>query len=215
MNSKSTALPQHFASTAAQGLIKNEPIAQFELGTMRNFVYLILDWSKMKAAIVDPQKDIETPLRALDQHGFTLAYCLLTHLHHDHVAGVPALQKKFPELPVISNTETQVQIGDTKVTAHKTPGHSAEGVCYYIDKNPGYLLTGDTLFIRDCGRTDLPTGSDEQLFESLQKIKKFAPSTIILPGHHYASECASTLEQELKSSPPLQCKNVFELQNLP
>jgi glyoxylase-like metal-dependent hydrolase (beta-lactamase superfamily II) len=110
-----------------------------------------------------------------------------------------------------------ISVGTLAVKVLHTPGHSA-GECSYHLKMPGrppYLFTGDTIFIRDCGRTDLETGSNEQMFESIQAIRKLAPETIILPGHHYAPECASTLGRELLESPPFRCRSVEELASLP
>lgn len=81
--------------------------------------------------------------------------------------------------------------------------------------NRRFLLTGDTLFIRDCGRTDFEDGDNEQMFQSLQRIKKLPPATVILPGHHYQPETASVLELELLESAPLKCRSVEELAGLP
>ncbi len=229
------SLPAHLAGTAAVGIREKEPIAQYELGSMRNFVYLILDWKTKKAAIVDPQKDIQTPLDALEAHGFELDLCLLTHTHFDHIAGLPELLNRMPGLPIVLHSDDQhrlskipptaklilakdggeILLGKMPIEIMHTPGHSAGELCYRIGADPGYLLTGDTLFIRDCGRTDLDTGSEIDLFRSLQKIKKLPLETIILPGHHYAPEVASWLSREIETSPPLRCKNTEELQALP
>lgn len=229
-------LPDHLAKTSAQGIAPGQPIAQFELGTQRNFIYLVIDWKTRQAAIVDPQRDVETPLQALERHGLTLARILLTHSHSDHVAGVPALLERLPGIPVTVHADDQrriakkygpdtnfdlavngqrVRVGSLEVEVLHTPGHSAGELCYFVDGAPPHLLTGDTVFIRDCGRTDLDTGDNAQMFESLQKIRKLPPETVILPGHHYQAECASTLERELRESPPFQCKTVEELSALP
>lgn len=209
-------------------------VAQFEIGSMRNFVYLILDGSTKAAAIVDPQKDLGPPLEMLERNGFALQAILLTHTHHDHVAGVPELARRFPSVPIHAHPEDQhrlrlpdgarveslrdgetLRIGALEVQVLHTPGHSAGEVCYFVPGDPPSLLTGDTLFIRDCGRTDFPDGSNEQMFASLQRIKRLPPETVIYPGHHYAPELASTLERELRESPPLRARSVEELASLP
>lgn len=213
------------------------PVAQFEIGNLRNFVYLILDWSTREAAIVDPQKDLSAPLDALRTHGFRLTHVLLTHTHHDHIAGVPELARTFPEVPIAvhdsdlhrlpASVRTRakilklrdgesLRIGTLELQSLHTPGHSAGESCFFLPATvPPYLFTGDTVFIRDCGRTDLESGSTKEMFESLQRIKKLPSETVILPGHHYARETASTLQKELQESPPLRCQSVAELEALP
>lgn len=226
-------LPTHLSGHEPQGLVRGETVAQYGLGPLRNFVYLVLDWGSKKAAIVDPQSDL-TPVEELEQSGFELVGVLLTHSHHDHVAGLPELVERFPELSIYVHSldlhrldpsfQKSVQtipdgaiirVGKLKLQAMHTPGHSAGECCYFLENNRKYLFTGDTLFIRDCGRTDFADGSNEQMFASLQRIKALPADTIILPGHHYVKECASTLEQELRDSAPLKCQSVAELASLP
>lgn len=233
-------LPAHLAGFEAQGLLPQEPIAQFELGNLKNFIYLILDWASRKAAIVDPQRDLKPPLEALAKHGFELTTILLTHTHHDHVAGVDPLLKQMPhlevrvgekdlhrlgkaaqahpQLKIIADGE-KFSIGALEILAIHTPGHSAGEMTYFIKPQEGalvpYLLTGDTLFIRDCGRTDFPDGSNEQMFASIQRVKRLPAETVFLVGHHYQRECATTLAAELKASPPFLCRSVQELVSLP
>jgi hydroxyacylglutathione hydrolase len=225
-------MPPHLAGTEARGLVPGENVAQFELGPLRNFIYLLIDWPSRRAAIVDPQRDVATPLVALEKNGLTLERILLTHSHHDHVAGVGELLTRFPGIPLhageadvhrlkpewIANLAVvrdgeKLRVGGAGVEVLATPGHSAGEVCYRFAGR--YLCTGDTLFIRDCGRTDFDDGSDEQMFASLAKIRTLPIDTVILPGHHYQSETASLLEIELLESPPLKCRSVDELRKLP
>ncbi|HLD99274.1 MAG TPA: MBL fold metallo-hydrolase [Bdellovibrionota bacterium] len=222
----------------SSGVQLNEPIAQFELGTERNFVYLVLDWNTLKAAIVDPQKDLTVPLGALKTHGFTLTAILLTHSHSDHTAGVPELLESFPGLPVFAhaaerkrlrkfnipsfkplNDGSIIEIGELRLETLHTPGHSAGACSYFLRRagGPSFLLTGDTVFIQDCGRTDLDTGNNEDMFHSLRKIAQLdaeSKSIVILPGHHYATACTALLSTEIRTSPCFQCKSVEELARL-
>jgi glyoxylase-like metal-dependent hydrolase (beta-lactamase superfamily II) len=240
-------LPDHLSKDHATGIQLHQVIGQYEIGNFKNFVYTLLDWNQKKAAIVDPQLEIQPVLESLASHAFILESVLLTHTHHDHIAGVATLIKLFPQLKIyvgekdvhrLSNDiknfdglklikdSTPIFVGDLKIIPFHTPGHSAGEICYFLDQHPThnnlaspmidrpYLLTGDTVFIRDCGRTDFPDGSDDQMFHSLQMIKKFPPETVLLVGHHYAQECATTLDIEIKTSPPFLCQTVDELRAL-
>ena len=228
-------LPPHLQSFQAQGAFENQPIAQYELGPHQNFIYLLLDWPSRQALWVDPQEDLAEPLQFLKNHSFKTVGILLTHTHFDHIAGVPHLLNLFPEITVHVHPHDQhrlssaafqkariqgiqdgedIHVGQLSVKVIHTPGHSAGGCCYHVQTTPPALLSGDTLFIEDCGRTDLPTGSDEELFHSLQKLKALPADTLILPGHHYRKACASTLAQEKKNNPALLCQTTQELREL-
>lgn len=225
-----------FLSNHPPGIMQNHPIAQFEIGNYKNFVYFILDWKTRHAAIVDPQKNLSIPLEALEKYKFQITQVFLTHTHWDHVAGLPELLTRFPEITVtlheadlhriqpILRSSVKIRkatdgeiltVGTLQIKVIHTPGHSAGECCFLTNTTPPYLLTGDTIFVRDCGCTDLPTGNIEEMFCSLQKIKKLPSNSIVLPGHHYAPECGSTLQKELLESPPFACQTVQELDQLP
>lgn len=150
------------------------------------------------------------------------------HLEDQH--RLEKWKKQFPQANLVSLHDGEIlNLGSPAVSVKvmHTPGHSAGECSYFItslqsvgqntlqNSAPYFLLTGDTLFIRDCGRTDFKDGSNEAMFESLQKISRLPPETVILPGHHYQNECASTLARELETSPPLRCRSVEELAALP
>jgi glyoxylase-like metal-dependent hydrolase (beta-lactamase superfamily II) len=234
------SLPEHLSHSTAKGLCLGHSVAQYELGSGKNFVYLLLDWELKKAAIVDPQSDLAGVLGDLEAYGFTLDQVLLTHTHFDHIAGLPYLMKSFPDLKVrvgasdlsrlsasaqrdpriqLLNDGEHFQVGSIQVLALHTPGHSPGEFCFYVPSQKPldhpYVFTGDTIFIRDCGRTDFEGGSNEAMFDSIQKLKALPPESVFLVGHHYAKECATTLQNELMTSPPFRCQTVQELANLP
>jgi glyoxylase-like metal-dependent hydrolase (beta-lactamase superfamily II) len=212
---------------------KGQAIQQYEIGSMRNFVYLLVDWNSREAAMIDCQRDLTAPLADLKLHRLELTAILLTHTHHDHVAGLTELLAAFPQARlhaheidahrlkpaerarlVVVQDEEVLQLGSTSIRVMHTPGHSAGECSYFIPSVPA-IFTGDTLFIRDCGRTDFADGDNAQMFASLQRIKTLPPTTRILCGHHYAPECESTLERELRESPPLRAESVKALAELP
>lgn len=229
-------LPEHLAGIKPVGEQEGEPVAQFEIGRMQNFVYLILDWANRKAAFVDTQQDLSAPLGCLKRHGFELTAVFVTHSHFDHIPGLPELVRSYPEVPIFIHKNElhridartrnhfglhfiqdgeQLRVGQIPVRVLHTPGHSSGECSFLLEIDPPYLFTGDTVFIRNCGRTDGETGSDEEMFQSLHRIAQLPKETIILPGHHYTPECASTIETEIQQSPPFQCQTVSELTALP
>jgi glyoxylase-like metal-dependent hydrolase (beta-lactamase superfamily II) len=227
-------LPASLTGQTPQGGVADFPIAQFEIGSHKNFVYLILDWATRQAAWVDPQSDLTEPLTFLTKHRFTLSSIILTHTHFDHIAGVAELLQRFPSIPLYVHQGDShrlakpaqarmkavgdgelLSVGQLSLKVMHTPGHSAGECSYLVQTEPPFLFTGDTVFIRDCGRTDFESGSNDEMFASIQRIKKLPPETIFLVGHHYKDECATTLGRELEESGPFKVKSVEELASLP
>jgi glyoxylase-like metal-dependent hydrolase (beta-lactamase superfamily II) len=112
-------------------------------------------------------------------------------------------------LPVSDNEK--ILIGNLTVECIHTPGHSPGGQCFYA---AGNLLTGDTLFIDAIGRTDLPGGDTQQLFHSLQRIKKLPRSTEVWPGHNYGSSTHQNLSVLCQNNPYLACDSLEEFMEL-
>src|SRR6476469_9132995 len=103
-------IPKHLAGVHPTGEREGEPVAQFEIGSLKNFVYLILDWAEKKAAWVDPQYDLSAPLGCLKRHGFELSSVFLSHTHFDHTSGLAELVKTFPNVPIHVNKEDHFRL---------------------------------------------------------------------------------------------------------
>ncbi len=229
-------LPDHLSQAQALGWTRGANVHQYELGRLKNFVYLIACPETHEVWIVDPREEWKTCENDWIQDGYRLSGVLLTHTHHDHVGGLATIADAYPKLPLYLGREDAARIerslsrfqvnyledqqniplGTVAITAVHTPGHSPGEYCYLVEGSAHrYLLTGDTLFIRDSGRTDLPGGSDEDLFLSLNRIRLLPTDCIILPGHHYVSECASTLARELETNAPLRAPSLEALKAIP
>ncbi|MGZ6268253.1 MAG: MBL fold metallo-hydrolase, partial [Candidatus Limnocylindrales bacterium] len=97
-----------------------------------------------------------------------------------------------PSVPAVDLAEGgRVKFGEIDLEVLHTPGHTEGSVCL-LDRTTGLLLSGDTLFARSWGRTDLPGGSEEQMAESLSRLAGLDERLRVLPGHGPAT----TIEAE-------------------
>jgi hydroxyacylglutathione hydrolase len=181
-----------------------------------NFSYIIGD--AREAAVVDPSFNAGEIMKVLKAENFTLKYIITTHGHSDHTAGNPELQAGFGGQIVAHkqskiNAELRVDDGDTinvgsiEVKVIYTPGHTPDSICILI--NGEKLLTGDTLFIGECGRTDLPGGNSRSMYDSLfNKILKLKDNVQVYPGHDYGHIPHSTIGEERRTNYVLQPRNL-------
>jgi glyoxylase-like metal-dependent hydrolase (beta-lactamase superfamily II) len=77
-----------------------------------------------------------------------------------------------------------IRFGGMKIEVIHTPGHTRGSCCFHATEGTDDLLvSGDTLFARDVGRTDLPGGDEAALAESLKKLESLPESLAVYPGH--------------------------------
>lgn len=180
-------------------------IYQFKVGFLNilNFNYIIVDKISGQAAIVDPAWDIELITSTFSGLGVEPDTIFLTHSHYDHVNMVHQLVERFGSQVYMSAKEIDfynfrsknlnpvqdfdiINLGETQITCLLTPGHTAGGTCFLLSDS---LFTGDTLFIEGCGLCGAEGGSPDQMFESIQKIKRtIEPHVRIYPGHSYGKD---------------------------
>jgi glyoxylase-like metal-dependent hydrolase (beta-lactamase superfamily II) len=149
---------------------------------------------------------------------FNLKYIVNTHGHSDHTAGNLELKSIFGVKIVAHklskvNFDVAVEDGDVLAVGKVslkiiyTPGHSLDSICILIDNKK--LLTGDTLFVGERGRTDLSGGNSKNLYDSLfNKLLKLDDATEVYPGHDYGLKSSSTIGEEKKSNYVLQPRNL-------
>ncbi len=180
------------------------------VGPLLTNCYLL--FSKREAAVIDPGGEAKKILKEVESSGKKLKYIILTHSHWDHTSAVlkikdynppttssPSLRERAPKAEaeiLIHEAEKdflkikmdkfleegdKIKIGDIILKVLHTPGHSKGSICLLGDN---FIFTGDTLFKDGYGRTDLPSGSQKDLEESLEKLLKFLkPGIKIYPGH--------------------------------
>ena len=195
-----------------------------------NFCYVIYCVKQRKAVIVDPGMDATKSLQFISKNDLSLEYIILTHYHHDHTAETKQVKKVFPFSRVIASKEdcqqlsikpdifvsdgSQLKVGNILLSFLVTPGHTSGSICVMVDEKA--LLTGDTLFIGDCGRTDLPGGSLEDMFKTLrEKIYVLPDELIVYPGHDYGEKPFDSLGNQKRMNKTLRAKNLKEFSMIP
>ncbi len=185
-----------------------------------NFSYVIGDESSKEAAVVDVSFNSDELENLLKAEGFSLKYIICTHGHSDHIAGNYDLKKALGGQVVVHalsrvRADLRVEDGDVLrvgavgIKVIYTPGHTTDGICLLVEG--AKLLTGDTLFVGECGRTDLPGGSSRSLYESFfGKLLKLDDAVEVFPGHDYGLKPSSTVGEERRSNYVLQPRSVEE-----
>jgi glyoxylase-like metal-dependent hydrolase (beta-lactamase superfamily II) len=203
---------------AGRDIADEDPVAV----QMRNFVYLIGDRRTGEAVVVDPAWDVAGVLDVAEADGMRVVGALATHHHPDHVGGslmghqVQGLQAlgERTDVPVhVQRDESRwvtrgtdvaasqlvehdsgdvLKVGEVAIELLHTPGHTPGSQCFLVDGH--HLVSGDTLFIDGCGRTDLPGGDVEAIYDSLHRVLSGVPDDAqVLPGHLYSPQAAAPM----------------------
>jgi glyoxylase-like metal-dependent hydrolase (beta-lactamase superfamily II) len=182
-------------------------IKQLEIGYMDNFCYIVGCEKTRKALVIDPGRDVDQIVSAAEKQGLEIETIVNTHAHGDHTAGNEELKSLtgakiiihaldaagYPAADVLLEDEKTLQLGEITFDVIHTPGHTPGGICLHAQGN---LFTGDTLFVGDSGRTDLPGGDRPTLGESIRRLTQLPDDTIIWPGHDYGPSPTSTIAWE-------------------
>jgi glyoxylase-like metal-dependent hydrolase (beta-lactamase superfamily II) len=172
-------------------------------------------------ALIDPElRQIDRYLASAARDGLRIRYLIDTHTHADHFSathelgmklGVPVVMHTLSPAPFASlriNDGDMLAVGSLRLQFMHTPGHTRDSTCVHVEDR---LFTGDTLLIGGTGRTDLPTGDPNALYDSLfNGILKLDPALKVFPAHDYKNQGSSTLAREIAENPRLQKRDRTE-----
>nr|CAD2172195.1 unnamed protein product [Meloidogyne enterolobii] len=164
-----------------------------------NYQYLIIDSKSNKGAIVDPV-DVDGFFNVIKKENADLFMALVTHHHWDHAGGTEELKSKKSDVKIyggdakriksidyVVEDNEEIEFGNLKIRALKTPCHTSTHICYYITdeaENQKCVFTGDTLFIGGCGRFFEGT-AEEMNYALNEKLGKLPDDTKVYCGHEY------------------------------
>ena len=195
------------------------------VGWLQTNCFILGDETTRTCAIIDPGQKAEKILEAVNELGYEVKMILLTHGHYDHVMAVPQIVEKtgakvyihkkdewllaceevmrygtraegysVPRVDGYLEDEQILKLGSLDIRVLHTPGHTA-GCCVFLCGEA--MFSGDTLFQECCGRTDLETGSLEEILRSLKRLAQLEGNYKVLPGH----EGFSSLDYERQYNP--------------
>ncbi|MBI5502336.1 MAG: MBL fold metallo-hydrolase [Deltaproteobacteria bacterium] len=194
-------------------------VKQFALGPMDNFGYLVGDAQAKTLAVIDPSFDARPLEDEAKRLGAAIELVLLTHGHPDHVrdaerlahatgAKIAAHRAGSVRKDLELDDGSIVRLGAVEVRVLHTPGHTPDSCCFLAGNA---LFTGDTLFVGECGRVDLPGSSVDAMHHSLLHVLRGLPDDLIVyPGHHYGPTPTSTLGHEKERNYTLQPRSLAE-----
>ena len=206
---------------AGRDFAVGDPIAR----QMVNFAYVIGDTVTKEAVIVDPAYAVSDLVEVIRGEGMEVVGAIATHYHADHVGGslfghqiagitelleivdVPIHVQREEEPWVARTTGVTselvahapgdvVTVGEIAITCIHTPGHTPGSQCLLVED---CLVSGDTLFLEGCGRTDLPGSDPEEMYRTLtERLSVVSDQTVLFPGHLYAAEPSQSMGETRK-----------------
>ncbi|NVK43575.1 MAG: MBL fold metallo-hydrolase [Oceanospirillaceae bacterium] len=177
--------------------------------------YLVGCEDSCTAVLIDPEiHQIDRYHALASRDGLRIRYVIDTHTHADHFSATRTIARAL-DIPVVMHRDSpapfvdlrlqdgdMLVVGKLRLRAIHTPGHTRDSMCLLVDDR---LFTGDTLLIGGTGRTDLPTGDPNALYDSLfNGILQLDPALRVYPAHDYKQLGSSTIGAELANNPRLQ-----------
>lgn len=198
----------------AENAIEHMPIvACVTVGDFQENCYLYACPQTREAVIIDPGDEPERILETIQELKLTPKYIINTHGHIDHICAIDAVSEVYPvplaihpddvfmytdermaslfglsaplvkrQPDILLHEGDRISFGSLTLEVLYTPGHTPGGIC--LLSSPYCVFSGDTLFHRSIGRTDLPGGNYEQLVQSIhEKLYTLDDDLVVFPGH--------------------------------
>ncbi len=180
-------------------------VHQIQVGNMQNFSYIVEDEDTSESLIIDPSWDLIELEMIIKKNNLKIKYIVNTHHHFDHTLGNEAMNEST-KASIIQHESSElkhditvkdgdfIEFGNSKLKVLHTPGHSKDSICLIGDEK---IFSGDTLFVGNCGRIDLPGGNAKELYHSLfDVLYQLDDNLVMYPGHNYGHSEVSTIGQE-------------------
>jgi glyoxylase-like metal-dependent hydrolase (beta-lactamase superfamily II)/rhodanese-related sulfurtransferase len=179
--------------------------------------YLVGCADSCAAVLIDPEMSLIDRYQALAaRDGLRIRHLVDTHTHADHFSAtrevarrldVPVSMHRLSPAPFVDlrlDDGEMLVVGNLRLQVLHTPGHTQDSMCLCVEDR---VFTGDTLLMGATGRTDLPTGNPEALYDSLfNRLLRLDPALKVHPAHEYKGRDHSTLGQEIADNPRLQVR---------
>ena len=188
-------------------------VACVTVGDFEENCYLYACPQTREAVIIDPGDEAERILETIRELNIVPKYIINTHGHIDHICAIDAVSEVYPVpllihpadvpmytderaasmfgriAPLVKRTPDillkegdHITFGTLKLEVLHTPGHTPGGIC--LVSQPYCVFSGDTLFYRSIGRTDLPGGNYQELVTSIrEKLYTLDDDLVVFPGH--------------------------------
>ncbi|HEX5048264.1 MAG TPA: MBL fold metallo-hydrolase [Gammaproteobacteria bacterium] len=172
-------------------------------------------------ALIDPElRQVDRYQASAARDGLRIRYIVDTHTHADHFSAAHRLAELL-DVPVVMHRDSpapfadlrlqdgdMLLVGNLRLQAMHTPGHTRDSMCLHVGDR---VFTGDTLLIGATGRTDLPSGDPEALYDSLfNRLLRLDPALKVFPAHDYKNRSSTTIGAEIESNPRLQKRDRAE-----
>ena len=190
-------------------------VTRLPLGVYQTNCYIILEENSKSCCVLDPGGEAKKVLEFMELRGLTLDAILLTHGHFDHVGAVKDLHEATGckvylctedcSMPAkwtagdLFYTDAygegdELHLAGLTIKVLHTPGHTPGSVCLVTENA---MFCGDTIFAGSCGRTDLPGGDQNVLFDTLLRLAALEEDYTCYPGH----SGSTTLAREKQYNP--------------